>query len=378
MATRNWKSIRHKVLLAVLALLALYPAVQGCFHLVKEPKLDGAVDYRPDTSFTWAGWLNGTWQIAKEDYLSEQFGFRNFFVRLHNEIDFRLFGEGHARNVVIGKEGFLYERDYILTWYGKDYQGEAALSGFITRLKSVQRKLELRGKTLLVVLAAGKGSFYPEYFPESYTSWKRGPVNYEAFSRIATDSGLNFIDFSSHFRALKKDSPYPLFPRHGIHWSHYGMALVADSLVLSIQKYRNIQMDRLRWSVVDLQPAKDTDYDIGSGLNLLTRLRGPVMAYPRLHQESVPGGSRPSILVIADSFYWGIYNMGFSNLFSTSHFWYYNNEVYPESFKAPIKVSELDLGSEVDKHDVFVLMATEHNIPGVGWGFADAFLGLEE
>jgi len=378
MVTRNWKSIRHKVLLAVLALLALYPAVQGCFHFVKEPKLDGAVDYRPDTSFTWAGWWNGTWQIAKEDYLSEQFGFRNFFVRLHNEIDFRLFGQGHARNVVIGRDGFLYERDYILTWYGKDYQGEAMLSGFISKLMGVQRKLESRGKTLLVVLAAGKGSFYPEYIPDSYSAWKRGPVNYETFSRIANDSGLNFIDFSSHFLTKKKESPYPLFPKHGIHWSHYGMALVADSIVLSIQKYRNIRMDRLRWSVVDLHPAKDTDYDIGSGLNLLSRLRGPLMAYPRLFKEAVPGSTRPSILVIADSFYWGIYNMGFSDLFSTSHFWYYNNEVYPEYFKTPTKVSDLDLRTEMDKHDVFVLMATEQNIPGVGWGFADSFLQLED
>lgn len=156
------------------------------------------------------------------------------------------------------------------------------------------------------------------------------------------------------------------------------MALVADSLVSAIEQYRSATMNRLSWSVVDLQPAKDTDYDIGSGLNLLTKLRGPLMAYPRLCMQEAPGSTKPSLLVIADSFYWGIYNMGFSDLFSTSHFWYYNNEIYPEHFKAPLRVADVDLKGEVDRHDVFMLMATEHNIPGAGWGFADAVLALPE
>lgn len=374
MNRQGWISGFKVLGIFLLAILVMYPSLQGYFHIVKEKKLDGAVAYKSDVSFTWQGWWDGTWQIGKEEYLAEQFGLRSLFVRLHNEIDYRLFGKGHARNVVIGKEQYLYERDYILTYYGKDFQGQEALCLFIEKLKRVQNILNARGKTLIVVLAAGKGSFYPEFFPDEYSNWKRGPTNYETFIRLAADSGLNFIDFSGYFRGQKESSPYLIYPRYGIHWSHYAMTLAADSMTNYIEQKRSIRMNHLSWNSVRLQRASDTDYDIGSGLNLLSYLEGPKMAYPQVKVDQIPGRTKPALLVIADSFYWGIFNMGFSNLFSTSHFWYYNNEVYPEHYTQPTFVKDLDINMEVEKHDIIILMATEHNISGAGWGFADSFL----
>ena len=371
------KKFFNQILNFLGVLLFLYPAFNGITGLVKDPKLDGAVELKKDTSFSLKGWWDGTWQEPKEEYLSEKFGCRNYFVRLHNEIDFRIFHKGHARNLVIGKEDILYERDYILTYFGKDFLGTDVITNNVNKIKEAQRILSEKGKTLIVVLAAGKGSFYPEYFPVEFDSMKRGPTNFEETSKLATDAGVNFIDFSVYFKNQKGNTPYLLYPKYGVHWSQYAMTLAADSLVRFIESKRFIKMQHFKWNEIALKRAKDIDYDIGSGMNLLSYLNGPKMGYPKIFFEENKGEVKPSIVVIADSFYWGIFNMGFSNLFSKSHFWSYNNEVYPEHYKSPTYVNDLDLASQLNDHDVFVLMATEHNIAGAGWGFVDAVINLE-
>jgi hypothetical protein len=44
-----------------------------------------------------AGWINGDYQREKEKYFNDQFGFRNDFVRLHNQIGYSLFKKMNAK-----------------------------------------------------------------------------------------------------------------------------------------------------------------------------------------------------------------------------------------------------------------------------------------
>jgi hypothetical protein len=52
------------------------------------------------------------------------------------------------------------------------------------RLKYVQDTLASLDKNLILVFAAGKGSFYPEYFPEKYKT-EKGVTNYETHLELA-------------------------------------------------------------------------------------------------------------------------------------------------------------------------------------------------
>src|SRR5690606_19074770 len=84
------------------------------------------------------------------------------------------------------------------------------------------------------------------------------------------------------------------------------------------------------------------------------------------------GKTKPSVLVISDSYYWGMFNLGISeNAFRDSHFWYYNYEVYPDSYKSPLIASAVNLKDEIRKRDVIIIMATEANLSKFGWGFID-------
>ena len=68
-------------------------------------------------------------------------------------------------------------------------------------------------------------------------------------------------------------------------------------------------------------------------MNLLVELKGYDLAYPTIITEDGLNKTKPSVLTISDSYYWAIYNMGISKIFTNDHFWYYNKLVYPETFK---------------------------------------------
>ncbi|MFN0189332.1 MAG: alginate O-acetyltransferase AlgX-related protein, partial [Bacteroidia bacterium] len=349
----------------------------GLTGLVKDPSLKGAVEYSADVDFSWKGWFNSSWQEQKEKYLNENFGTRNYFVRLHNEIDYRLFYKFHARAVVVGKEEYLYESSYITCYLGWDFLGNDSLLHIINNIEKAQKILEERGKTLILVLAPGKASFYPEFLPVIYDNVKRGQTNYETLSEHAENRNLNFINFSAYFKVKKKDSPYLIFPKFGIHWSQYAMCIAADSMIKYMEFKRQIEMDHLMWNEIESKEAFGFDYDGGRGLNLLSYLKGPLMGYPKTWVSNNKNKTKPAVLIVADSFYSGIYDLSVSEAYKDSHFWYYNNVVYPEYNSTTVFVKDLNFEEQVNKHDVFILMATEPNFATSSWGFIDSVLNLK-
>ena len=376
------KSIKiRSILLGVALLLLMVPYFQGKFNVVKLTPLKGAISEPENSYFSFSDWFSGTYQEREETYLNETFGFRSFFIRMNNQLAFSLFNKAKANGVVVGKENYLFEENYIKAYYGTDYMGRDSIAGRMQRLKYIQDTLARLDKNLILVFAAGKGSFYPEYFPEKYKA-EKGVTNYETHLELARQMGISFIDFNSYFVENKGKSKYPLYPQYGIHWSYYGMYLAADSMIRFMEQTRGIDMPDLHWNETTFSQPKEDDYDIADGLNILWRLKSFDMAYAPIRIQSDPEKTKPSVVVIADSYYWGMFNFGISNAFTNSHFWYYNQQIYPDSYHAPLETSQVSLQEEIDRHDLFIVMATEATLPDLGWGFIentyDHFKGIEQ
>ena len=116
---------------------------------------------------------------------------------------------------------------------------------------------------------------------------------------------------------------------------------------------------------------KFEDYDIGDGMNMLFRIESFDMAYPKLYTEDTTGKSRPSLIVVSDSYYWEMFNYGFPRSFGSNQFWYYNKQVYPDYYNNQLETSQVDLAQSVAEHDVFIIMGTEATLPEFGWGFIE-------
>ena len=363
-------NIKKNILFGVIIGILVFPGIQKHTGIVHEIGLKGAIVPVAKPDFTMRGWFDASCQEKMETYLNESFGLRNYFVRINNQIAFTFFRKAKASGVIIGKEKYLYEENYIRAYYGLDFIGEDSILHRMQKLKYVQDTLEKINKQIFIVFAAGKGSFYPEYFPDNYKT-KKGKTNYVCHVQCARKLGVKYIDFNNYFLEKKNSSPYPLYPKHGIHWSYYGSCLVADSIIRYIEKGMDYHFADVEWNKITVRKEKDVDYDIGRGMNLIFKLKREKMAYPQISFISDSTKTKPSIIVIADSFYWILYNMGISNAFAQNHFWYYNKEIYPESFSSPTETSQINLKEELDKHDVIVLLATEATLSGLGWGFIE-------
>lgn len=362
--------IIKKFLLTGMFAVMLIPMLQDTLHLKKVDPLHGDVNLPENIEFDKHDWFSGFYQQEKENYLNASFGFRNEFVKLNNQLAYTIFNKAKANGVIIGKENYLYEKSYIDAYTGADFVGRDSINHTVKRLKFISDTLNKLGKQLIVVFAAGKASFYPEYIPDTYLP-VHGETNYSYMSARTKAAGLNVIDFNKWFVDNKHVSKYPLYPQYGIHWSNYGTALVADSMIKAIEQLRHIDAPEFSFKEVEMKPAHDVDYDIADGMNLLFRLKSFDMAYPKMLPVETSGKTKPKVLVISDSFYWGMYNLKISECFENDHFWYYNRQVYPESATKELLAEDLDLGDQVNKHEVFIIIATEATLHHIGWGFIE-------
>lgn len=268
----------------ILLVLLVVPALQYFVEPIELEPLKGAITDPVKSDFTLKKWFSGAYQEQEEKYLNESFGFRALFVRINNQLTFNIFKKAKAKGVIIGKNGYLFEEHYIESYYGEDFIGVDSIRHRMERLKYIQNRLAKMNKTLLMVFAPGKASFYPEFIPDELKRVKK-ITNYEQHLRMAKKMGINYIDFNRYFMDHKRSSPYPLYPKHGIHWSYYGSCLAADSIVKYLERIRKIDMPNITWNKVEMDNPRENDYDIGDGLNLLFTLKGEKLAYPVLQFE---------------------------------------------------------------------------------------------
>ncbi|MCD6017872.1 MAG: sugar O-acetyltransferase precursor [Bacteroidetes bacterium] len=366
------------ILVGILIFLFV-PIIQNQIHFKKYIKpLKGAYIEAPDTVITMNTWLNGSYQEIKDKHLTQNFGLRNYYVRLNNQLDYKLFKIANVDKVIIGKGDFLYETNYIESYYGNNYIGTTELINRFKKIKELQDKLASNGIDLEIVFTPSKASFYPEFIPDTWISQKK-VSNYECAAALCKKLSINCIDFSKWFRDQKNISPYDLYPKTGIHWSNYGALIATDSLKRHIEHMTHFNLrDFVIKNIAFSDSLISPDDDMGEAMNLLSPVKKLPMPYANYYWKEDQSAIKPRALFIGDSYFWNIYYQGLTNnLFTDCKFWYYNQTVYPES--EPIRdVNQLNISEEIKKQQVIVLMATETNIHDIGWGFVDkALAGLE-
>ena len=360
--------------LFILIIVSIIPIAQLIhpFQFKWVQPLKGAVENTQKPEFKWNEWFNGDYQQQFENYFNDQIWMRPWLVRVHNQIQFSIFGKAHANGVIIGKDNYLYEQNYIKAYNGDDFIGTQKIKEKVSDLKILQQELNVLGKTLIVALAPGKGTFYPEFFPENTPATKTDSTNYFVYSKLLQENQINHIDFNKWFVDMKDTSRYMLYPKYGIHWSYYGMLIAADSLIKHIEVDRNITMPHIELNKFTTSTKlKYSDYDIAKGMNLMFQMRSQPMCYPEISIND-KNTTKPKTIVISDSFYWSMYNLGMGkNIFSLGGFWYYNKNIYPESFTKQLFVSDVDIKKEILDAEVIVLMSTDANLPNFSWGFVE-------
>jgi hypothetical protein len=346
----------------------LLPLAQFSTNFFEEKKLDGYIIEHDKPRFEWKEWFNNSYQNQYDKYFNQKFGFRNFFVRSHNQLDYSLFNQLHANGVVVGKDDYLYEKNYIKSYMGTDYIGEKEIKAKINEIKSIYQFLKANNTDLLLIIAPGKGYFYPEYIPEDMMQ-ERGPTNYEGYVEELSKTNIPYIDFNHLFLEMKDTSSIILYPKTGIHWSQASIALVMDSIIRKTEYILGADLPDLSYSYNPLEEAEKIDRDIEKGLNLFHPIKIPQMHQAIMQFESDHDKTKPKMICIADSFFWQLYGRGYTkNFFSDVQFWYYYKKIYAGGLEDRT-IDDINIKEELSNCDVVLLLSTEANLYKFPFGF---------
>jgi hypothetical protein len=377
--------IFKKTLLGLLTLLLLLPAVQAKWHLVTVRPLQG---YDQSGSshpiFSWRELWASSYQEQLEGYLTDRLGFREWAIRVRNQVDYSLFGVLHAVDVMQGQHHVLFQNSPLNAYLGRDYLGDEEVLHYAQRLRDVQDSLARHGVQFLCVLAPGKAGFQPEDLPVAIQAIPAGPTNYKGFAQALPAAGVHVLDASALFKQWKPGAAHPLFPRGGIHWSGYSVTLVADTLFRAVESLTHTDLPDFttRPGVVTTDSLRYTDKDIADALNLVWPHQPYPMAYP-IVTFAPPSAQqhRLNALLVGDSFtqsFYGFYPYLPQLLDSHSRFWSYNEYTYwPENTGDETHtVHELNLRQQVESRQIVIVLATEQNLYKRGFGFVDEVYAL--
>lgn len=364
---------KHIILIILIALLAL-PLFQHGTKLFNVRPLNGDFVLTQRPQLTWKSWMDGSFQRTFDRYIEDHIGFRPFFIRLNNQLDFSLFSKANAEGIVLGKNSMLFEYDYIRAYLGEDFIGEETLEKKLLRMQFLNRYLKQEFDIdLILVLEPSKARTYAEKIPDHYLRRNKTLSNYEYIAQRAPELDIPLLDLNRLFLLAGDTVSYPLYPRYGTHWSEYTMTFIADTIIRFLEDHRQIAMPGFRVEKLtypDGLPA--SDYDGERTMNLLWRLSHRPMPYPIFSFYEREHSERPMVLAVADSYYWNFFNTRIPrNLFANEAFWYFNARVYPDSYIRDTWTRDLDLRAEVEKQDIIMLSITERFLYKVDWNFID-------
>ncbi len=371
-------TIKQKIKILVYGILLLVlcvPFLQKHLNLVKVSPLNGVVETSELPDFSFKDWYSGDFQKKYEAYYEENVGFKNSLVRLYNQIDYSLFQEAHAGNVTVGLDGYLFQQDYIDEVAGKKFIGDSQMDYKVKRLKEAQDFLESQNKVFFTVLAPGKASYFKNFIPAWQMKSDKDTTNYSSFIQKSRSAKLNVLDFNAWFLSMKDTTKYPLYPKQGIHWSYYGMALAADSIFNYISSKGLSPLPQFTWSLEMPDTLRGTDYDIGDLLNLIWKIPHNKMAYPVFQYSTTPDVVQPRVMIIGDSYNWTMINSDvYKNMFGPYIYYYYFNSASAYNGAELVNVEDMVLIDEIKKYDVVLTLQSEGNYNNIGFGFEEKLL----
>lgn len=381
-------SLIKKILFALTAVLLFVSAIQKETKLFTLEPLTGVsfLTSRPELGFE--SYRTGEYQSQSESYIKENFGFREPLIRLYNQFQFDAFRKIYNKDIVVGKDGWLYFIQHANEYYGTEIYrwydtNEEACAQFD---REAQRMWKLRGilkdynVDFMVFMAPQKGFVYPEHLPDREKDTTTVSAR-EYYSARFDEYDFPYIEMTKWFIDIKEADtlPYSLFPQTGAHWD-FSAALATDSLLRFMGDLKGVSLPKLHFGPLreSTDETKHGDYDIENLANLMRPLPH---SYDRLLDAEVTYSvdsttTQPSAIFVGTSFLMRMYYfVPFSEIFPNSQYWYYNSTVYSgKNYKTMTYVNKLDVLSELLETDYVVWFTEGDQMCKASFGFVELAL----
>lgn len=214
-------------------------------------------------TLTWKDFKSGKYTEEVEEYISDQFPFKNQLVGFKGKID-RTMGKKENNDVLFGKEGYLLERF--------DQVGDRLEKNIKTINTFVNENSLSKLSVLLAPTAIG---VYPEYMPDYISSVSQGETLKE-IEKLFLDK-INFIDVHANLTEARDEA---IYFKTDHHWTMRGAYMAyqvaAESLNFTPLRIEEFDVNSVSQSFLGTLYSKATAYDYEPDeIELFIPKRGP-------------------------------------------------------------------------------------------------------
>ena len=177
------------------------------------------------------GW-NIHWLSEAGDYFQEHFAFRQKMVTANAIINGKVFGVSAAERVIQGKNNWLYYKDSLNDYQGKNLLSDRSLFNIAHSMSIIQRTLEKKGINFAFAVAPNKNSLYEDNMPY-YTKCKVSEEsNLKNLQKYLDSENVSYVNLPEILAAQEE----VLYHERDSHWNNKGAALAGDAILKTLSQ----------------------------------------------------------------------------------------------------------------------------------------------
>ena len=230
----------NDVLIGLFMLLLWLPMLDTFFHLdwAPVPTENRSLAVFPKNPIGWRGLQ--PYVAGLEVYFNDHFGCRKCLLEWHNKLRWALFKDQSTRNVLVGKDGWLFytQHQMIDHYTGLLQFTPDQLHDWQVLLEKRRDWLAKRGIAYLFVVTPDKQTIYPEYLPDWLVKSKVRPqTKLDQFvAYMHEHSSVPILD--QREVVLEAKSIYPTFFKTDVHWNPFAGFVAYQELMQTLAKQR--------------------------------------------------------------------------------------------------------------------------------------------
>lgn len=371
------------ILFALLISFLFLPMIQEHYKPFKSKPLNGVnyVTEFPELSFE--TFSNGKYQSQLEKYTSENFGFREFVIRLYNQYIWSCYHKTYSHFLIPGKGNWLFYTEAVNDYYGTEQKKwyktpENAKDWFdkntklMCQLRNVLKEYDIE---FLSFMAPSKPFVYPEHLPERERDTTT--INaMEYYDKSLTEAGFPHIEMTKWFKTMRDTLPYPVFPNMDMHWQFtavYGY----DSLFRLMNSLNDFGIPKIKYGKP--KPYFDDFQNDEATLNLMFPIKNKNTDYKLdVEIECNENCRKPKVLFVGDSFIWGLdEHLPWEQLMDDIEILFYNSSVFKGFDRTKYKKEDINLLRDILRADYVVFYTSGHQWYRASYDFVEeAILAL--
>ena len=372
----------HKILFIITIAIFTTILVQTIWHPFNIKKLYGNTDKVELPKLNLKNYSDGSFQKDFDKYLTQNFGFREFSLRLYNQYLWTCYAKENVAHIVPGKDNWLFYKHHIDDYYGQEMYNWQSSSE--TAIELYEREIDLMKKLrdvlktydieFLMFVAPDKAYIYPEYLPEQEFDTTTINARKYYISRLK-EEGFPCIDMTEMFINMKDTVDYPLMPSKGAHWNNtcvYGI----DTLLRVMETLKGDKLAEFSYGeAIPSYRYLDEESDIEGYMNLLWKKPIPKKFKTKERQFEIVKDSTtvmPNVLFVGNSYLFQVYDyVPVEEIFSNMNHWYYNRTSYAGFDRKYNKLDNIDRLQTLLSSDYVVWFADGCQIYKTSYGFVE-------